>query len=152
MDRKSSVDCQLPADDERMDCPPTRDMTLPIVEERPVITTNTIVTGVVRVSTETRLDTVEIDTPLEASEVAVERVPVDRWIDAPPEVRQEGETTIYPVVAEVPVVMTRLKLVEEVRVTRHRTIRHAPQHLTLRRQAVTVERRPAPSATDPGEP
>jgi stress response protein YsnF len=57
-------------------------------------------------------------------------------------VRQEGETTIIPVVEEV--VEKRLKLAEEVRVTKQQTTKHEPQAIPLRRQTVVVERLPRP--------
>ncbi|MCU0893405.1 MAG: YsnF/AvaK domain-containing protein [Rhodospirillales bacterium] len=62
--------------------------------------------------------------------------------------RQEGDTTIIPVFEEVVVVEKRLKLVEEVRLTKRQTIRHEPQTITLRRQEAVVERLPGPE-TDP---
>ena len=58
-----------------------------------------------------------LDIPVQTESLEVERVPVGRWIDAPVAIRQEGDTTIYPVVEEVVVVEKRLRLVEEVRVT-----------------------------------
>jgi stress response protein YsnF len=57
-------------------------------------------------------------------------------------VRQEGDTTIIPIVEEVVVLEKRLKLVEEVRVTKQQTAKHEPQNITLRRQNVTIERLP----------
>jgi stress response protein YsnF len=45
-------------------------------------------------------------------------------------------------VEEVVVLEKRLKLVEEVRVTKQQTAKHEPQNITLRRQNVTIERLP----------
>lgn len=64
--------------------------------------------------------------------------------------RQEGATTIVPVVEEVVVVEKRLKLVEELRITKRQTVKHAPQTVTVRRQEAVVERLPAPES-DPAE-
>lgn len=101
------------------------------------------VVGVVRARTETREDDVVIDEPLRAERVTIERVAMDRFIDEPVSVRQEGETTIIPVVEEVVVLEKRLKLVEEIRLTRQQTIKHQPQTITLRRQEAVLERVPA---------
>jgi stress response protein YsnF len=59
-------------------------------------------------------------------------------------VRQEGDTTVIPVVEEVVVVEKRLRLVEAVRISKRQAIRHEPQSITLRRQEAVVERLPAP--------
>ena len=121
----------------------TEDMTreqLPVVEETVAVERVRRVTGVVRARTETHEDTVTVDEPLLVEQVIIERVPMDRWIDHPVAVREEGDTTIIPVVEEVVVVEKRLKLVEEVRVTKQKTTKNEPQTLTLRRQEAVVER------------
>ena len=117
---------------------------LPLVEEAVAVERVRRVTGVVRAKTETHEDTVTVDEPLLAEQVIIERVPMDRWIDHPVSVRQEDDTTIIPVVEEVFVLEKRLKLVEEVRVTKQQLTRHEPQTITLRRQNVAVERLPGP--------
>ena len=53
---------------------------------------------------------------------------------------RRGDTTIYPVLREVLVVEKRLKLVEEVRVTRKQTTNHVQERVRLRREEITVER------------
>jgi uncharacterized protein (TIGR02271 family) len=113
---------------------------LPLVEEAVAVERVRRVTGVVRAKTETHEDTVTVDEPLLAEQAIIERVPMDRWIDHPVAVREEGDTTIIPVVEEVVVVEKRLKLVEEVRVTKQKTTKNEPQTLTLRRQEAVVER------------
>jgi uncharacterized protein (TIGR02271 family) len=112
---------------------------LPLVEEAVAVERVRRVTGVVRAKTETHEDTVTVDEPLLAEQAIIERVPMDRWVDHPVAVREEGDTTIIPVVEEVVVVEKRLKLVEEVRVTKQKTTKNEPQTLTLRRQEAVVE-------------
>ena len=113
-----------------------------VVEETAVVDKVRTVTGIVRARAETREDTVIVDEPMLAEQVIIERVPMDCWIDDPISVRQEGDTTIIPVVKEVVVLEKRLKLVEEVRVTKQQITRHEPQTITLRQQNVVVERLP----------
>lgn len=113
---------------------------LPLVEEAVAVERVRRITGVVRAKTETHEDTVTVDEPLLAEQAIIERVPMDRWIDYPIAVREEGDTTIIPVVEEVVVVEKRLKLVEEVRVTKQKTTKNEPRTLTLRRQKAVVER------------
>ena len=89
-----------------------------------------------------------LDVPVQTEAIEVERVPVGRWIDAPAEVRREGDTTVYPVVEEVLVVEKRLRLVEEVRVTRRQETRRVQERVALRREEVVVERDAAPRDAD----
>ena len=71
-------------------------------------------------------------------------MPVGRWIAAPADIRQEGETTIYPVVEEVLVVEKRLRLVEEVHVTRRRATRQVREEVSLRHEEILVEHDASP--------
>jgi stress response protein YsnF len=124
--------------------------TIPVVEERAVVRKRRKVTGAVRVRTVVREAEEVVDEPFSVERVEVERVPIGRWIDAPVEARQEGDTTIIPVLEEVVVVEKRLRLVEEVRVTRRRTTRRASERVALRREEVVVERLDAASGGDDG--
>ena len=81
-----------------------------------------------------------VDEPLLREEVAIERVPIDRVVEGPIPVRSEGDTMIVSVLEEVLVVETRLRLTEELRITRRRTETHRPVTATVRREDVTVER------------
>src|SRR6478735_9223361 len=94
----------------------------------------------------------ERDIPVQTESLEVERVPVGHWIEAPAGIRQEGDTTIYPVVEEVLVVEKRLRLVEEVRVTRRRATRQVREEVSLRREEILVERDAPPGGPerDPG--
>lgn len=115
---------------------------LPEVEETVEVEKRRRDRGVVRISTRVHEDVHGIDEPLDSVEVEVERVPVGRWLDGPVEQQQDGDTTIIPVVEEVPVIVKRLRLVEEVRVTRRRTTRRHQDSVTVRRSEVVVERHP----------
>ncbi len=71
------------------------------------------------------------DEPLFSEEVSVERVPVNRIIDGPAQTRQEGDTTVIPVVEEVITIQKRLFLREEVRITRKRTEVREPRRVRM---------------------
>ena len=121
---------------------------IPLVEERAVILKRKKLTGGLRVRTVVRESEEVIDQPLTTDAVEVERVPLDRWVEAPVPTRQEGETTIITLLEEVVVVEKRLRATEEVRITRRRTTRQASQHVTLRREEAVVERLNAAGSGD----
>lgn len=97
-------------------------------------------TGTVRIhkTTTERPETVHVETRHER--VSVERVPIDRIVDGPVEIRQEGDTTVIPVLEEVLVVEKRLMLREEVRVTRIATDVPEERTVVLRKEEAVVER------------
>jgi uncharacterized protein (TIGR02271 family) len=88
-----------------------------------------------------------INAPTFSETVEVEHVPRGEWIESIPQVRYEGQTMIIPVVEEVLVVEKRLRLREELHVTKRRTEDSMPQAVTLRREEVHIDRE-APDATD----
>ncbi len=95
-------------------------------------------TGEVRVALQTRSREEQVDEQLNRREVRVERVSIDRFVDEMPEVREEGETTVIPVVEEI--FVRRLFLKEEVRVTRIDTTHPHRETVTLRYQDVVISR------------
>jgi stress response protein YsnF len=66
-------------------------------------------------------------------------VPVGRFVEAAPAIRQVGDTTVYPAVEEVVVVKKRLRLLEEVRVTQRQVTRHVRDEVMLRREEITAD-------------
>ncbi len=124
--------------------------TIALAAERAVVSKRKKLTGGVRVRTVTRQHEEVVDTPLRTEQVAVERIVLDRWVEEPIPVRQEGDTTIITLHEEVVVVEKRLKAIEEVRLTRQRTTRRVPERITLRREEALVER--VDAAADDDEP
>ena len=124
---------------------------VPVVEETAVVHKERVAAETVRLRKRVHEDEEVLDVPVQTEAIEVERVPVGRWIDAPPEVRHEGDTAVYPVVEEVLVVEKRLRLVEEVRVTRRQETRRVQERVGLRREEVVVERdAAAPRGSDRG--
>ena len=75
----------------------------------------------VRVARTTRTRDQVVEQDLAHDQVIVDRIPINRVVDAVPEVRQEGDVTILPVVEEIVVIERRLLLKEEVHVRHVRT-------------------------------
>lgn len=129
---------------------------VPVVEEQVVVAKRRRVTGAVRVSTRTREEERLVDEPYDVEEVSVERVPVEgggRWVETPVPDRREGDTTIVSIHEEVVVVETRLRVVEEVRLTRRRATRRHVARVTVRREEALVERLdPSSSGAGGGDP
>lgn len=118
-----------------------------VVAERVVVETRVAAGDVVRV----RLETEHVETTaavdLARERVEVRRVSIGREVAEAPQIRVEGDVTIIPVLEEVVVVETRLRLVEEIHVRRIRTLDHVETPVTSRRQRAIVERAPPGGGT-----
>lgn len=106
-------------------------------------------TGVVRITKTVSARDEVVDEPTVREEAHIERVPVNRLVDAPVPVRYENDTMVLSLLEEVLVVEKRLMLTEEVRVTRRQTEVREPQTVTLRREDVSVERIESASPSQP---
>ena len=119
---------------------PRDSATLPLLAEELSVAKETRETGRVRVSTHTHEREALIDEDLARDRVEIETIPVGLRIDAVPEVRQEGDTTIIPVVEEQLVVERRLVLKEEIRVKRVRATERYQEKVALRHQEAVITR------------
>lgn len=124
----------------------TGPQTLLAVEERVSVNKRAQVTGTVHARTISHEHEQPVEADLSVETLEVERIPVGRFVDAPIPDRQDGDTTVISVIEEVAVVEVRLKLVEEVRITRRTTSRKMTERVTLRRQEVVVDQDPPPDA------
>jgi uncharacterized protein (TIGR02271 family) len=128
---------------------PRDSATLPLLAEELSVSKELRETGRVRISTRTHEREALIDEDLAREQVEIETIPIARRIDAVPQVRQEGDTTIIPVVEERLVVDRELVLKEEIRVRRVRTTERYQEKVALRQQEAVVTRE-QPEATRPG--
>jgi stress response protein YsnF len=113
---------------------------VPLHAEEVSVAKRRVVTGRVKVSTVTRQHEQLIEEMLERDHVEVERIPVDREVDKPPPVREEGDTLIVPIVEEIVVVERRLRLKEEVRIRRTRETQPYKERVVVRKQEAVITR------------
>ena len=134
-------------------------LVVPVIEETAYITREVVETGRVRLTKTVTERPETLPLSLRRDEVQVERVPVNQFLPdgAPaPGSRYEGEILVVPVLREV--MVKRLLLVEELRVTNRRAVTEEPQTVLLRHEEVHVERLPprpaavAAAGPPPGSP
>ena len=119
---------------------------VPIIEEQLEVSKRVIPTAQVRLQKTTESFDVKVDEPLAMSSVRVERVALGHLVEVAPEVRLEGNTTIYPVLEERLILTKELMLVEEVRVTMEVSEHRDTQVVSLRRERLDVSRETVVSA------
>jgi len=114
--------------------------TIPLIEESLAVTTKRVPIGSVKVvkTVDTRDELV--DEPLTRDEVTVERIAVNRVLDAPATIRYEGDVTIIPLMEETLVVEKRLVLREELHIRKSSAPYRDPVTVTLRRENAAVSR------------
>lgn len=128
---------------------------LPQIEESLAVERREVDLGGYRITKRVDSRDEVVDELLHGQHAEIERRPIGRQL-APTEVpkpRYEGDTFVVPVVEEVIVAEKRLVLVEEVRIRRVHTTHRQPQHVTLRKEEISIERIEAvPPRPDPTPP
>jgi uncharacterized protein (TIGR02271 family) len=115
---------------------------IPVFEESLSVAKRVVETARVRVSRVTHDHQQMVDELLQHEKVEVERIPIDRPVEAMPPVRQEGDVTIIPVVEEVVKIERHLVLKEEVHIRRVKHTERYQETITLRRQEAVISRHP----------
>ena len=118
----------------------TEDLTLPVLREELNVEIRKHVTGIVRLAKTVRQIDGVVDERLTSDSVSVERVPINRYVEEPALVRQEGDTVVFPVMEEILITTKQLVLREEIRVTRHRQESRYQEVIPLQAEEVFIER------------
>jgi stress response protein YsnF len=116
---------------------------VPVIEEQLEVGRRTVETGRgVRVHKAVAEHPVAIDETLLHDEVDVRHVPVGRMVEAgtAPSPHYEGDTLVVPVLEEVLVVERRLRIKEELHITRTRRAERHQDTVVLKSEQVTIER------------
>ena len=113
---------------------------IPVVRETVRVAKRVREIGKTKVTVTPRERKERVDVPVAHEEVHVTRVRVDRFVDAAPPVRQDGDVTIVSVVEEVVVIQRRLRVKEELHITKRRGTRHHRETVTLREEEARIER------------
>ena len=121
---------------------------IPLIEETFTVGKRVVETGQVRLVKTVHQDQQTVRIPLVADQIIVERVLINELVDEPPATRQEGNTVIYPVLKEEYVLVKRLRLVEEIRVTTRQVQTEESQIVSLRREEISIERTAADSQSE----
>jgi len=113
---------------------------LNILQEEANIDKKIVESGKVYIHKKVQETDEEISVPVSHESVTIKKVTVNKYVDVAPLVRNEGNTTIIPVIKEVLVIEKKLLLVEEVHVIKE-VIETTEEHtIPLRKEEIEVER------------
>jgi uncharacterized protein (TIGR02271 family) len=113
---------------------------LQIVEEQLHVDKRVVETDRVRVRTVTDERTVTLEADVERGVLDVERIAVDREVDVAPPPREDGDVLVISGVEERAEIVTRLFVVEELRIRRTSVTEAIALPTTLRTMRAVVER------------
>ena len=121
----------------------TSDMAMPVYQEQLRLDVRTVDTGRgVRVRKTVDEHEQHIDETLMHDQVDVRHVPVDKIValSEAPASRYEGDTFIVPILEEILVVEKRLRIKEEIHITRSKRPQRFSETVPLKSETVSVER------------
>lgn len=118
---------------------------IPVIEERARVDKEVVERGVVRISTTSRDSEQVLEEVLRHEEVDIRRVTLDEEVEGMPEIRQEGDVTVIPIVEERAVIVKKLVLVEELYVRRRKIEEIVRIPVTLHSTEVLIERERSPT-------
>ena len=121
------------------------DTVIPLVAEEMLVGKAQVETGRVHLRRETQEQVQTVSVPLANVSWEIEHVPMDQIVEAQPEIRQVGETIIFPLVEERMVVKRELWLREEVHVRKVTSVVEKSADFPVKRD-VLVEQRAGPDA------
>lgn len=111
---------------------------IPLTEERLRVDRRIVDGRSVTVTTRPVTEEVRISEPVTHENIEIERVPVNRVVESLPEVREEGDLTVIPVVEERVTVKIELVLKEEIHLRRTRNVRPHEETVSLTRTEVDI--------------
>jgi stress response protein YsnF len=115
------------------------ELVLPLHAEEISVSKRIVPKTTVQVSTITHQHEEVINELLARERVEIERVAIGEQVDVKPEVREEGDTIIVPVVEEVATVVRHLVLKEEIRIRIIRSEEQLQERVVLRKQEAIIK-------------
>ncbi len=113
---------------------------VPVIDEQLTVNKVTIETGKVVIQKTIEEINEVLNIPLLHDEYAIERTPFNTYIDNAPQMRQEDDTIVIPVVKEI--MIKQLVLAEEIRITKRVLQTTGTETVTLRQEKVSVTHTP----------
>jgi uncharacterized protein (TIGR02271 family) len=113
---------------------------VPLAREEIEVQKRTVERGRLRVRKTVQSREEIVEQPLQHDEITVERVAVNREVDAPLQPRYERDALVIPVIEEVLVTRKQLVLKEEIYIRRRCVESMHQERVTLRSEDVEIER------------
>lgn len=113
---------------------------IPVIEEQVFVEKQEVTTGKVVIAKTVEEQEKELALTTVQEHCEISRVPAGYYVDDVPDVRYEGDTMIIPVLREEAVVVKKIYLVEELRVTRTKEEKTETRKVTVRKENFDISR------------
>lgn len=114
---------------------------IPVIEEVLKVDKKIVETGRIHIRKEVAKEEQPFEIPLMNESYEVKKVQVKNLIfDEPPQIRNEGDITIIPVIKEVAEIKIRYEVTEEIHVVKSKTVTPHSEKVTLKKEKVIIER------------
>ncbi|HXS55276.1 MAG TPA: DUF2382 domain-containing protein [Hanamia sp.] len=114
---------------------------IPVIKEFLNVEKKVVETGKIHIKKSIINKEQDINIPLHSDNYQVERITVkDKIFDEPPQIRNEGNKTIIPVVKEIVEVKKRYEVTEEIHIIKSETVIPHSEKVTLKKEKVSLER------------
>ncbi len=117
-----------------------KELVIPVIHETFVVEKEIVEVGKVTLHKKVYEEKIPLNESIAHEHCEVTRIAIDKMVTEYLASRIEGDTTIIPVVKEVLVVEKRYVIIEEIHMTKVRTVNPHYQEISLFREEVTVER------------
>jgi stress response protein YsnF len=114
---------------------------IPLVDEQLIVQKRQVEQDRVSISTTSTEQVEHVSTNLASDEVLIEKVSINRDVDGPLDIRQEGDVLIIPVMEQRPVVKHQWVLKEEIHVRIVQRSETVQIPISLKKTDVSVQRR-----------
>jgi uncharacterized protein (TIGR02271 family) len=115
-------------------------LSIPVMEEQVQVDKKVVESAKVRIVKRVHEDLQDVDLSTRSEEVEIHKVVINKYVDAAPAIRYEGDTMIVPVMKEVVVAEKKLVLAEEIHITKKTMRSNDQQTIPLLREELHVER------------
>ncbi|WP_333855420.1 DUF2382 domain-containing protein [Leclercia sp.] len=114
--------------------------TVTLAEERVELSTKKVVDRRVRITRATRVDEKNITAELTQQNADIKRIAKNEVVEAQniPQIRQEGDVTIIPIIEERVEIIKHYVLTEEIHVIKKRSTERHQEIITLRSQEIII--------------
>lgn len=121
--------------------PDEETIVIPVIKEFLNVDKKVVETGKIHIKKRVVNEEKDINIPLQSEAYHVERIAIkDNIFDDPPQVRNEGNKMIIPVVREIVEIKKRYEVTEEIHITKSQTVTPYTDKVTLKEEKVSVER------------
>jgi len=119
------------------------DTPIPVINEELQVDTRVVDAANIRIIKKVEEETVDVPLVSRMHGYSVEHLEINKYVEAaPPPVRYEGETMVISVMEEEVLVVKRLKLVKEIRLSPLHEEFTKNKRVTLMKERIIIEKRP----------